>query len=117
MHCLTGNEDDPDTFTTMKKMMPMMMIMFVMMLTMMLAHMSMKSMSAKMHLAVVQMVKVQVTGYEDDDTSTPMMNTMPKMIMMFDVHHVNEINVSKDAFRGCAATEHVQGCVSICPSD
>ena len=53
----------------------------------------------------------------DDDTSTPMMNTMPKMMMMFDVHHVNEINVSKDAFRGCAATEHVQGCVSICPSD
>ena len=46
VHCLTGNEDDPDTFTTMKEMMPMMMIMFVMMLTMMMAHMAMKSMSA-----------------------------------------------------------------------
>ena len=114
MHCLTGNEDDPDTFTTMKMMMPMMMMMIVMMLTMMMAHMAMKSMSAIMcrwsrfRSLVMRM---------DDDTSTPMMNTMPKMMMMFDVHHVNEINVSKDAFRGCAATEHVQGCVSICPSD
>ena len=48
VHCLTGNEDDPDTFTTMKMMMPMMMMMIVMMLTMMMAHMAMKSMSAIM---------------------------------------------------------------------